>query len=656
MTSSTYSDCSDLDINLISRAVLIREVETAFLRLFSEGRINGTVHTCVGQEFSALAFAGQLQDGDIVFSNHRGHGHFLAFTDDVEGLIAELLGRRTGVCAGIGSSQHLCARGFFTNGIQGGIVPCAAGHALAAKLRGMSDKIGVVFIGDGTLGEGIVYEAMNLASVIGIPLLIVCEDNDVAQSTPRSRAMAGDVSARAEAFGITTWSGSTADPSALMTTAAQAIKTVREKQCPGFFHVKTARLNSHSKGDDERAAEVISQLREKDYLNQLAAKDARTSTTLTAKARERIDAAIQAAEEQPGLSLDDYLAYDTSVATGNNWHPFSVPAGDRRLVSLLQDAWAALMAEHSEIVMIGEDILSPYGGAFKVTKGLSDLHPDRVISTPISEAAITGLANGLALARMKPVVEIMFGDFITLALDQLLNHAAKFRHMYAGKVRCPVILRTPMGGGRGYGPTHSQSLEKLVAGIDTLSTIALNVLTDPEPLLRAALSLEKPVVIIENKLDYAKRVTLPDLPGYVIEQNDALFPTIRLRPHGTSADLTLVTYGGMTTTAIDAARALFTEHELLAEILVLTQIGPVDATPLIESARATGRLVTLEEGTASCGIGAEIIARVVEKSPHVKCLRLASLPVPIPSPIKLESQVLPQPSSINLSIAAFCHD
>jgi 2-oxoisovalerate dehydrogenase E1 component len=639
----------------LAKAVLIREVETAFLRLFAEGKIHGTVHTCVGQEFSALAFSGQLRDGDVVFSNHRGHGHFLAFTDDVEGLIAELLARRSGVCAGIGSSQHLCARGFFTNGIQGGIVPCAAGHALAAKLRGQSANVGIVFIGDGTLGEGIVYEAMNLISLLGIPLLIVCEDNDVAQSTPRERAMAGGAVARATAFGITTWSGSTADPAALMTAAADAIQTVREQQRPGFFHVKTSRLNSHSKGDDERAPEIIERLREEDFLNRLAMSDAESSAAFIATARARIDVAVASAESQPVLTIDDYLAFSTSVRKSSGWRPLAAPAGDRRLVTLLQEAWTALMAEHPEVVMIGEDILSPYGGAFKVTKGLSDQHPDRVISTPISEAAITGLANGLALAGMKPVVEIMFGDFITLALDQLLNHAAKFQHMYAGKARCPLILRTPMGGGRGYGPTHSQSLEKLVAGIETITTLALNVLLDPAPLLRAALALEAPVVVIENKLDYARRVTAPDLPGYVIEQNDASFPTIRLRPDGAAADLTLVTYGGTTTAALDATRTLFTEHELLAEVLVLTQIGPVDASPIVESVRTTRRLVTLEEGTAACGIGAEIIARVVEQVPGVPCLRIASLPVPIPSPMKLESQVLPQASSIIQRIAAFCH-
>lgn len=635
----------------LAQAILIREVETAFLRLFSEGKIQGTVHTCVGQEFSSIAFAGQLQQGDIVFSNHRGHGHFLAFTDDVNGLIAELLGRRTGICAGIGSSQHLCANGFFTNGIQGGIVPCAAGHALAAKLRGQHDKIGMVFIGDGTLGEGIVYETMNLISVLGIPLLIVCEDNEVAQSTPQKHALAGDIRARAEAFGIQTWSGSTNSPSELMIAAEAAISVVRKKQAPGFFHVRTARLNSHSKGDDERPQESINKLINADFLNCFKAANPEMIAGMQAKARERIDNAVSLAESEEALTVAEFNAIGKLPQSFASWKPLQSPKDDRRLVSYMQQAWMDLMGKHQEIIMIGEDILSPYGGAFKVTKGLSDAYPERVISTPISEAAITGLANGLALAGMKPVVEIMFGDFITLALDQLLNHAAKFRHMYADKVRCPLILRTPMGGGRGYGPTHSQSLEKLVAGIDTVTTIAPNILIDPAVLLQSAVATEGPVVIIENKIDYGRRVCTHWLPGYIIEENGSPFPTLRLRPEGQPADLTLIAYGGMTTAAIDAARLLFYEHELLSEVLILTQIGPVDEIPLVESARATGFVVTVEEGTPACGVGAEIISRIVTQVPHIQALRIGALPLPVPSPMSLEQEVLPQTASIVRKIA-----
>lgn len=623
----------------LAQALTIRETEMAFLDLFAGGRLHGTVHTCVGQEFSAVAFAGQLRSGDFIFSNHRGHGHYLAFTQDVEGLIAELMGRSGGVCGGIGSSQHLCVPGFFTNGIQGGIVPCATGHALASRYQGPDASLGVVFIGDGTLGEGVVYESMNLMALLRVPLLIVCEDNGVAQSTPQSAALAGVIRARAEAFGLRTWTGSTDEPALLMSQATEALNTIRESGEPGFFHVRVARLNAHSKGDDERPAELVAELWKNDFIQRFAQAEPALYGQLREEARTRIQSAIDHAEQQPPLALEDYLPAASSSAL--SWQPASFPHDGSRMVTLLQQAWTEVMAETPQVVMIGEDIRSPYGGAFKVTKGLSDLYPDRVISTPISEAAITGVANGLALAGMRPVVEIMFGDFITLALDQLLNHAAKFHHMYHRKAHCPMVLRTPMGGGRGYGPTHSQSLEKLVTGIDTLTTVALHCFVDPARIVRAVMANKHPVVIIENKLDYGRRIGPPDLPGFVAEESDAPFPALRLRPNGARPQVTLVTYGGMATEAVEAVRELFTAHEILAELIILTQIGPMDATAVIASARITGVLVTIEEGTAACGIGAELIARTAEAVSPLRAMRVASLPVPIPSPKALEAQVLP---------------
>ena len=180
---------------LIKKAITIRTVEERFMSLFSEGKLNGTVHTCVGQEFSAIAFAGQLQKKDFIFSNHRCHGHYIAFTDDVRGLLAELLGKASGTCGGIGSSQHLCKDNFYSNGIQGGIVPVAAGYAMANKLKN-NGAIGIVFIGDGTFGEGVLYETLNIVSKWNIPLLIVCENNYYAQSTPQSITLAGDHSSK----------------------------------------------------------------------------------------------------------------------------------------------------------------------------------------------------------------------------------------------------------------------------------------------------------------------------------------------------------------------------------------------------------------------------------------------------------------------------
>src|SRR5580698_2932314 len=251
---------------IIRDALRIRKVEEKFLSLFSEGKLNGTVHTCVGQEFSALAFAGQLKKKDFVFSNHRCHGHYIAFTDDVRGLMAELLGKASGTCGGIGSSQHLCNNNFFSNGIQGGIVPVAAGYALGNKLK-QNDAIGVVYIGDGTLGEGALYETMNIISKWEIPLLIVCENNFYAQSTPQHINLAGDILARASAFGIRTGQGDTWSPESLMERAQEAIDYVRQESMPCFFLVDTYRLNAHSKGDDDRDPADVARYREKDFLN-----------------------------------------------------------------------------------------------------------------------------------------------------------------------------------------------------------------------------------------------------------------------------------------------------------------------------------------------------------------------------------------------------
>ena len=166
----------------------------------------------------------------------------------------------------------------------------------------------------------------------------------------------------------------------------------------------------------------------------------------------------------------------------------------------LNDGLQHVMEIDDRVYLLGEDILDPYGGAFKVTRGLSTRFPERVLTTPISEAAITGIANGMALRGLHPVVEIMFGDFVTLIADQLINHASKFRWMYNDQVRVPLVVRTPMGGRRGYGPTHSQSLEKLFMGVPGLRVLAPNCLSDPASLLESAILQEEgPIVFVEHK-------------------------------------------------------------------------------------------------------------------------------------------------------------
>ena len=632
-----------MDRHLIEEAILIRRVEETFLELFSQGKMNGTVHTSVGQEFSAVAFAGQLEKKDFIFSNHRCHGHYLSFTKDYEGLIAELMGKEVGTCGGIGSSQHLCKNNFYSNGIQGGIVPVAAGMALAKKMKN-SGAMGIVFIGDGTLGEGVVYETMNIISKWEIPLLIVCENNRYSQSTAQSTSLAGDIVSRAKAFGIQTKHSNTWDTQGIVAEAKKSIETVRTTQKPIFHLVDTYRLNPHSKGDDFRDKDEIHTYREKDPIEMYSKEHPKEYQEILDAVNEKIEKFVASIENSNELSIEKYYDAHTKENT-IEWS--QLEEINTRQVDLLNAFFDEYLGKDKNMVYLGEDILSPYGGAFKVSKNLSDKYPSQLFSTPISEQAITGITNGLALAGMKPYLEIMFGDFVTLSLDQIINHASKFYHMYNKQVTCPMVLRTPMGGGRGYGPTHSQTLDKFLIGIDNVKTIALNTLIDPALLYREIHNEIHPVVVIENKLDYGRKIARKKLPNYIYEKSNHKYPLIRLRPVKSTPTATIVTYGGMVEALLNSVEDLFIDLDIKAEVFVLTKIHPLEIDAVVQSVEQTGKLYVIEEGSSFAGVGAELIANISESTnkPFIS-RRIGSLPVPIASSKSLEEKVITNKNTI----------
>ena len=246
----------------------IRRVEETLLALFAQGKIRGTVHTCIGQESTAVGVVNALDgEKDVIFSNHRAHGHFIVYSDEVTGLIAEVAGKPTGVCGGIGGTQHLHYRNFYTNGIQGGIVPIAAGSAAAEKHR-KTGAITVVFLGDGTMGEGVVYETMNIAALWELPVLFVVDNNQYAQSTPVARAQAGDLSTRAASFGIRSGEvpAEAYDPFSVFEAAQEAVAYVRTASAPYYLLLNSYRLAPHSKGDDHRDPAEIERHRQQDPL------------------------------------------------------------------------------------------------------------------------------------------------------------------------------------------------------------------------------------------------------------------------------------------------------------------------------------------------------------------------------------------------------
>ena len=246
---------------------LIRRFEETLLELFSAGKLVGTTHTCIGQEADAVGIIANLeQDRDIVFSNHRCHGHYLSFTGDAYGLLCEVMGKADGVCGGKGGSQHLFKGNFYSNGVLGSTVPVATGMALAEKKRG-SGAVTTVFLGDGTLGQGVVYESLNMASLWQLPILFVVENNYYAQSTPSKLALAGEIASRGRAFGIETEELDTTDVALIDDVAARVVGTIRENGTPFFLALSTYRFSPHSKGDDDRDPREIAERRMRDPLS-----------------------------------------------------------------------------------------------------------------------------------------------------------------------------------------------------------------------------------------------------------------------------------------------------------------------------------------------------------------------------------------------------
>jgi pyruvate/2-oxoglutarate/acetoin dehydrogenase E1 component len=331
-----------------------------------------------------------------------------------------------------------------------------------------------------------------------------------------------------------------------------------------------------------------------------------------------------------------------------------------RYIESLRESLHGAMSRDSRVYVIGEDILDPYGGAFKVTKGLSTAFPGRILTTPISEAGLTGAAIGMALRGLRPVVEIMFGDFVTLAADQIINNAAKFRWMYNEKVSVPLVIRLPMGGYRGYGPTHSQSLESIFMSVPGIFIVSPSLYHSPGDLLLNSIEQDDVVLFVEHKALYS-RPLFPgsETPGRPTFQRSQInptktWPTVRLSfAPNEKPDITVISYGHAASLAAEAAADLFMEEELIVDVLVASCLKPVPVDDFLPSIKHSGRVVVVEEGHRTGGWGAEVSSLIHEQSfrqLHGPVIRVAAMDVPIPSARALEEEVLPSVLDVRRSI------
>jgi 2-oxoisovalerate dehydrogenase E1 component len=625
----------------IKKAIFIRRFETRLLRLFSEGRINGTVHTCVGEELNPVFLCKYIQDGDYFLSNHRGHGHFIARTGLVYELMAEMMGRTSGISHGYGGSQHLLTDGFISNGVQGGMTPVAAGIGLSFKLDNKKN-IAVSFLGDGTMGQGLVYESFNVAAKWNLPVLYVLENNHYAQSTCKEQTMSGTPEDRAKGFGLAYFHTDIWNLDSMDETCKAAIDSARNGKAT-LLEIDCYRLNSHSKGDDNRKVDEVEAYKQKDIINQYAKQYPEAYEQIVQDVETYLDQIIADIDKDPVLSEvpNPSFLLNESYKVAPYTNDVKLRGGE-----CIHQALKEYFAENQRAVLLGEDVEYqteytgvPYGGAFKVTKDMSILYKGRVRNTPIAEQVIMGISNGLAFMGYTAFAEIMFGDFMTLTLDQLLQHASKFSQMYGRNVKMPLIVRTPMGGRRGYGPTHSQSIEKHFFGIPNIDVLAINNAINPKDVYKILLnSVEKPTLVIENKVLYT-HIGFPVKKGFKLLATDEKYPTAIYRPGSSVTHVTIACYGGMMEVAKEAAEVLI-EEDIVCEVVSPTMITPLNIAPIADSVNKTHRILIVEEGSNFASWGSEVCAGLFENGVQVsKVIRMGNNSV-IPCSLPAENNLL----------------
>jgi 2-oxoisovalerate dehydrogenase E1 component len=582
-----------------------------------------------------------LRPDDGITSNHRGHGHCLAKGLDPQAMFAELMGRETGVNRGRAGSMHIAdpSRGIFgANGIVGAGPPIAVGAALAGQLSG-TDRVVVSFFGDGAVAQGTFHEAVNLAAVWHLPVIFFCENNKYSEFSSAADQHAAPLSARAAGYGLPFVAVDGNDVVAVADTMTEVVARVRAGGGPVLVEADTYRWHGHYEGDPERYRdenEVRHWRTERDplLLNRAGLPDhADRFDQIEGEVERELDEAVEqasAATMPAPASLHHYVFADRP--TPPEPEP---PTGEPfRMMDAVREALTIELEDDPRVFLAGIDI-GAGGNVFGLTRGLYQRWPERVRDTPISESAIVGLGVGAAMAGLRPVVEVMYLDFIGVCLDQIMNQAAKLRFMSGGIADMGLTIRTQFGAGRSSGSQHSQSLEALLAHIPGLTVVMPSNPADAYGLLRASIQDPNPVVFIENRLTYGLKGPRPP--------HDHLIPLGRAAVARAGTDLTVVSVSRMVNDCLAAAEAAADEG-IDVEVIDLRTVAPLDRPTILASLEKTSKLLVAHEAARDFGIGAEIAALGVDEGfwfLDAPIRRLAPPAVPAPYAPSLEQVWLP---------------
>jgi 2-oxoisovalerate dehydrogenase E1 component len=637
---------------MLSQLVLIRSFEEYVLELAAAGLVHGPAHSSIGQEGGAVGSVLPLTSDDTVNGSHRGHHQFLAkvlhhvapkgidpvqpYPDDVRAVLltslAEICGLDRGFSHGRGGSMHLQwkqAGAIGTNAIVGGGVPLAAGSAWAHRQAG-TDAVSVTYFGDGAINIGSTLETFNLAAAWKLPICFFIENNRYAVSTSVEEATGEPrLSARGPGFGIASWSVDGMNPLAVYLAMQEATEhmraglgpTVIEADVYRYFHQNGGFAGSAFR---YRSKEEEATWRSRDPIDQLATHLVRREILSTADIDAATDRAKQLMAEigdvllepvpdgKPGQRriietewpdpafADVGVRGDLSEFDGAYLADRATFTGDVAEVKFI-DAVAAVMnrrmATDSRVVVMGEDVHRLNGGTNGATRGLKDAYPDRVLGTPISENAFTGLGGGVALdGRFRPVVELMYADFMWVAADQLFNQIGKARHMYGGTGNVPFVLRSKVAMGTGYGSQHSMDPAGIFATSPGWRIVAPSTPFDYVGLMNSALLCEDPVVVLEHVDLYNSSGEGP------VEDFDYCIPVGRAAVRRTGSAITVISYLAMTQYVLRAVETLGTVDAEVIDLRWLDRAS-IDWQTIGDSIQKTNNVLIAEQGALGTSYG-----------------------------------------------------
>jgi 2-oxoisovalerate dehydrogenase E1 component len=570
-----------------------------------------------------------------------------AIEDHVYRTIAELFGKESGYCKGRGGGMHIAD---FTvghlgaNAIVGGGVPIATGAGMAKRYV-RDGKVVCCFAGDGAYANGVVLESLNWAamaqftnalakdSAFGVPVIYLVVNNHYGMTGRADDEVAGiDLLARrAAGFAENNMHAEVVNGMnvlAVRDAVSRAAAGCRKGNGPYLIEIDTYRYYGHSLSDprnEYRTKQEESAWKKVDPIDRFAAElvkcrilTKKKLEALKTKVRERnaraAKAAAEAAEPDPA-DVIKYMYTDTVAETVpaefskveivKEAPVFKRVKGQLTYRDAIKEALFEEMKRDARVILYGEDV-ADYGGAFKATKGLLEAFGrQRVFNAPISEAAICGTAVGAAMVGLRPVVELMYMDFTLMASDQISNQAAKWHYMSGAKVELPLVYRVSVGGGKGYGGQHSQTLESVFAHIPGLYVVYPSTPYDAKGMLKVAIRDNNPVMFVESQLLYGVKGDVPE-EEYFVSLGVADVKRV-------GSDLTIVAWGPAVRDALKAAEMLESESGVSVEVIDLRSLVPLDIDTVLDSVRKTGRCVVASQCVSMGSFAGEVASQVMER-------------------------------------------